>query len=294
VQVYKLNRTGTAEDGEEAEAPVMPEKFRPEFSLEGWVVDPNNEYQHVTYADRYLPLVVKSIQQFEDPNRTLLDKFELESTPIPVMEDESDPGIWAVAVWEDVNPNLDFISVYVRGLTNAYKIKFDADANQKLQHKTLQLNFWRPGDSVEQTRDSIIYGIPLVDKPLDQIEVSQKYHLPGPRLDIYLNNLNVDGETKIGSVDAEVDYATLESPSIAQLTAGEFPEVLANELNGRGFDVANASQLLELVPGRLWKFTLEMGGVPREFQIRFEPQFWEKEGEGIRFLRSLAHLWIYR
>ena len=66
-------------------------------------------------------------------------------------------GLWGVAIWEDVDPQIDFFSVYVSGLTNAYDWR---DSSEGLQagapvaarpqvhtHKQLQLNFWRPGDA---------------------------------------------------------------------------------------------------------------------------------------------------
>ena len=53
---------------------------------------------------------------------------------------------------EDVDPNIDFVSVYIKGLTNAFRLGRSTDDPSKL--KTLQLNFWRPGDTVaEQTID---------------------------------------------------------------------------------------------------------------------------------------------
>ena len=81
-----------------------------------------------------------------------------------------DRGVWGVATWEDIDPNIDFFSIYVGGLTNAYQW---TDPRGRLQagrppgtgrqfaHKTLQLNFWRPGDESEPERA----GNPLRRRP---------------------------------------------------------------------------------------------------------------------------------
>jgi hypothetical protein len=77
-------------------------------------------------------------------------------------------GAWGVAMWEDVDPELDFFSVYVSGVTNAYKWTDPPGAykagdglgkGRKFARKQLQLNFWRPGDAVNPTEREIRYGV---------------------------------------------------------------------------------------------------------------------------------------
>ena len=62
---------------------------------------------------------------------------------------------WGVATWEDVDPATDHFSIYVQGLTNAYRWVDPPGAYKKgnppgtgrqFYPKTLVLNFWRPGD----------------------------------------------------------------------------------------------------------------------------------------------------
>jgi len=92
-------------------------------------------------------------------------------------KNEVDPGVWAVAIWENVNPNIDYVSVQIQGLSNAYRLK---DPEKKTSFaKTLQLNFWRPGDAVGQQRDDLTYGVPLVDDAREQIRICKFYDLPG-------------------------------------------------------------------------------------------------------------------
>ena len=78
-------------------------------------------------------------------------------------------GIWGVATWEDVDPAIDFFSVFVGGLSNALKWHDPSGAYQtgdlpgkgrKFLRKTLQLNFWRPGDDLAENEREIRYGIP--------------------------------------------------------------------------------------------------------------------------------------
>jgi hypothetical protein len=100
-------------------------------------------------------------------------------------------------------------------------------------------------------------------------------------------------EVFLTEVDGEVDLASLDSPLVAQLDKGEVPESLAAALSDLGIEVP-AGGLEVLVPGRWWNFRVERDGVQQAFRVRMQPQFWEKEGDGIRFIRSLDHFWIYR
>ena len=68
-----------------------------------------------------------------------------------------------------VDPRSDFFSIYVRGLTNAYRWQdppngFKAGdppgTGRRFLYKTLQLNFWRPGDSLDHNEDEIRFGVP--------------------------------------------------------------------------------------------------------------------------------------
>ena len=43
------------------------------------------------------------------------------------------------------------------------------------QLKTLQLNFWRPGDVVYEHEEEIRYGVPAVSDPAEQAKILTKY-----------------------------------------------------------------------------------------------------------------------
>lgn len=145
-----------------------PIRFFPVFEL----VD----HEHGTrYIDQVVPWAVKRIHDVElrDPRIELRNSVEMTRVAAKVSSDEVDRGLWGVAIWKGVDPRTDFFSVYVRGLTNAYQWEDQPDAFQpgdppstgrRFTYKTLQLNFWRPGDTVRETDDRIRYGMPLVSR----------------------------------------------------------------------------------------------------------------------------------
>ncbi len=137
-------------------------RFFPHFVLE------SKEYDKA-YLDRVIPVAVQAIQQKEDPNRKLLDSVQISNKPIPLSTDLVDHSVWGVATWEEVDPRIDFFSVYVAGLTNAYRWTDQPEAfkpgdapgkGRTLLEKTLVLNFWRPGDEFVEDQRIIRYGIP--------------------------------------------------------------------------------------------------------------------------------------
>ena len=69
----------------------------------------------------------------------------------------------------DVDLRIDFFSVFVHGLTNAYRWEDPAAGvkpgdkigkGRKFKYKELQLNFWRPGDEFHANDQDFYYGIP--------------------------------------------------------------------------------------------------------------------------------------
>jgi hypothetical protein len=94
--------------------------------------------------------------------------------------------LWGVATWEDVDPRIDFLSIFVKGLTNAYDYRQPADPAiageppSKFKMKTLQLNFWRPSDSQAEGAAEIRYGVPKSADPIKQAEFIAPYGLTEP------------------------------------------------------------------------------------------------------------------
>jgi len=170
--VYRVKNTGhemkpvIKEPGEfdgvvEIETGAKPVQFTPQFFLE------SPEFNKV-YPDRIIPLAVEAIRKCEDPNRQFFDSVEI-AGEIPVGK-----SIWGVATWEDIDPRIDRIHLYVAGLTNAYRWVDPKDAkgeyeyqsgkplgaHRQLAKKMLQLNFWRRGDEFLEHEGEIGLGLP--------------------------------------------------------------------------------------------------------------------------------------
>lgn len=132
------------------------------------------------YLDRILPAIKPKIKAREKITTTLHNSVEISSIPIPRTTDPAAPGVWGVAAWEDVDPNIDFFSVFVYRLTNAFREVESAEGKSVYEQKVLQLNFYRPGDTVAQIEDQVRFGIPAYTDPEEQQYVLEQYGLEKP------------------------------------------------------------------------------------------------------------------
>jgi hypothetical protein len=137
-------------------------RFQPSFVLQCY------EYPKA-YLDRLIPVAIGPIQRREDPNRPLLNSVQMAAQDIPVSSDRVDRSVWGVATWEDIDPRIDFFSIFVQGLTNAYRwvdppgVYRPGDPpgkGRQFTYKTLQLDFWRPGDKYNLSEREIHFGTP--------------------------------------------------------------------------------------------------------------------------------------
>lgn len=147
-----------------------PVRFVPQFALESRDLTSDGKPVAKEYLDRVIPEAVAAISKRETPGRMLLNSVEIAETPIPVSDGRIDKGVWGVATWVDVDPRIDFFTVYVGGLTNAYRwvdnpaVYKPGDTpgrGRRFTRKTLQLNFWRPGDELAPNEREFRYGVPL-------------------------------------------------------------------------------------------------------------------------------------
>jgi len=140
----------------------IPVQFVPKFVLK------SHEFSR-EYPDRVIPLALPAIRMREDRNRNFLNSITMAKEEIPVGETR-----WGIAMWENIDPRIDFFSIYVRGLTNAYRWQ-DQPAGytpgqdpiakgRKFARKELKLNFWRPGDEYYENEKEIRYGTPTGPK----------------------------------------------------------------------------------------------------------------------------------
>jgi hypothetical protein len=144
------------------------------------------------YLDRVIPAALEPIRARELPGRPdvkLHNSLSISEVPLPVSDEQNDHGVWGVATWVDVDPRTDYFVVYVQGLTNAYRFEDPPGAfkkgdpsgtGRKLLKKTLQLNFWRPGDTVDPHEEEIRYGARLDPDPAEQQKILEKYGVDRP------------------------------------------------------------------------------------------------------------------
>jgi hypothetical protein len=277
-------------DRPDVDPSTLPGRFFPVFTLVGWVQNPQTKaYDRVEYVDRALPTAARQIQLEEDPARTLLDSIEMARTELPLAKGKSDGGVWGVAMWTNVDPRIDYASLRIKGLTNAYRIVNNEDGSKSFRFRELQLNFYRPGDTQRESEDRISLGIPLVDSPREQVQIAQRYELPGPLFQIFETLKEVDQELKF-EADSQINLDTFMSPMAITLDEGKLPESLAKGFADIGISVPADVAVEKLIPGAKWALSVEK----RRFEIRLEPQYWERLGEGIRLIKHLDHLWTYR
>ena len=131
------------------------------------------------YLDRIIPSAKDVIAAREQITAPVYNSVEITRQRIPSTTDPSAPGVWGVLTWIDVNPQIDFLSLYVSGLTNAFEQDGEGP-DAPYRRKALQLNFFRPGDAMEQTEDLIRFGIPAYDNPEEQAYILEKYNVPEP------------------------------------------------------------------------------------------------------------------
>ncbi len=141
-------------------------RFIPHFVLE------SKEYKK-EYLDRIIPAALAPIKAREFPGEkdlVLHDSISISTVDVPLSEERIDKSVWGVVTWEQIDPRIDYFTVYTQGLTNAFKFQDPPGAfkkgsppgtGRKFTTKTLQLNFWRPGDTVEEDEEEIRYGVRL-------------------------------------------------------------------------------------------------------------------------------------
>ena len=161
-------------------------RFFPHFVLA------SSEYKK-EYLDRVIPAALAPIREREFPGREVDLKNSLTIAEVPL--GVSDPAMnvdhseWGVVTWVDVDPRIDYYLVYVQGLTNAYQF-VDPDGGfkkgdqpgsaRKFTKKTLQLNFWRPGDTVDPHEEEIRYGCRIDSDPVEQQEIFAQFGIDKP------------------------------------------------------------------------------------------------------------------
>ena len=96
-------------------------RFTPVFTLEVHnALRKEVEGSAKAFVEQYIPIVLPAIRAREDKNREFLTSAQMPQKELRVGE-----TVWGVATWQDIDPNNVWFSVYVEGLTNAYKFTDD-------------------------------------------------------------------------------------------------------------------------------------------------------------------------
>lgn len=165
--------------------PSQELRFFPHFVLR------STEYKK-EYLDRVIPAALAPIKAREFPGRTdvtLHDSLSISEVPIKKSDDTNDNRVWGVVTWIDVDPRIDYYTLYIQGLTNAYRFDDPAGAFKKgdqpgtgrtITKKTLQLNFWRPGDTIDPAEEEIRYGCRMDSDPVEQQKIFAEFGIDKP------------------------------------------------------------------------------------------------------------------
>jgi len=173
--VYRVRNTGAGFTPEQqpdgtyvaTEKATDEIRFYPQFVLTSQDRGRDGKRVRKSYLDRIMPSAIEAIGRRELPGGKLLSSVEISESVLPVEKGRSVGGLWGVAVWEDVDPQVDFFSVYVGGLSNAYEwqdkpgdfqVGDPLGKGRKFIRKQLQLNFWRPGDAYAEEEREIRFG----------------------------------------------------------------------------------------------------------------------------------------
>jgi hypothetical protein len=173
--VYRVRNTGAGLAGEiegdgeyvTAEKATDSIRFQPRLVLASQDRMADEPGVRKAYLDRLVPVAMDTIRERELPGGDLLNSVQMAERDLAVEDGRTQRGAWGVAMWEDVDAETDFFSIYVGGLTNAYRWQDPEGAYQagdapgkgrKFARKTLQLNFWRPGDALNPEEREFRYG----------------------------------------------------------------------------------------------------------------------------------------
>jgi hypothetical protein len=158
-----------------APAPAPVRTF-PNFKFEGLVRNAETgEFQRKVYIDRIVPVAIPEIQRRERPPMALRGSVTISRQDIPVTPEGEEGGVWGVAMWTDIDPRIDYFSIFVEGLNSEYEMDVQGAGDFAYRFETLQLNFWRPGDAYAENEKEIRFGVRLVDSPVEQQEILQLY-----------------------------------------------------------------------------------------------------------------------
>ena len=109
-----------------------PIPFGPHFVFETHEALSRDEglLEHQDHLDRIVSTAIGPISRREKiPYDMLHDSVSISEHPIPAGEER-----WGVAIWEDIDPRIDFFTVFIYGLTNSLRWEHEAEFETDLEH----------------------------------------------------------------------------------------------------------------------------------------------------------------
>jgi hypothetical protein len=236
-----------------------------------------------------LPAAVPQIAAAEKMAGLLHDSVSMARQDLSV-GDQAPDGLWGVATWLDVDPRVNFASVSVQGLSNAFRSDQFGD-DPKHQVKTLQINFWRPGDS-NLGDAKFRLGVAFDDDNVQrQRQLMEKYHLPGPELVIERIVPETGAPIRLGYVPAAYDLETKNSPVLQDLNQGQVPDAVADFLQRLGFAQAEDFNVTTSLPDARWTLQNAQG---HTWTVTLQPLTWKVTRDKFDFVGPLDYFWDFR
>lgn len=169
------------------------------ISIPRFVLHIDDQGQEKTYNDEINLEIQKAIYEREVGRRgrsaELLNMVEaIGEVSEPVSVKDPDPlskAKYGVAIWRNVDPKTDYFTVYMSGLTNAYRISTDAAGGTVVEEKVAIQKFARPGDEFLQDEQEFR----VIDQPTWAYRV-RNADLQVPNLETVLRNARKDSPPK--------------------------------------------------------------------------------------------------
>ncbi len=156
-----------------------PTQFIPEFTLTTYD-QPDSDVPVQQYLDEVLPeamAVINSVERRRASDPVYLDSVNIvQSLPPAVPADETDVDwIYGCATWRNVDPETDFFTISMRGLSNGYELRPGPDSENVTWRKSLIQQVSRRGDRFDPNQVEFEYTAPpewvyLPDQPSIAVE----------------------------------------------------------------------------------------------------------------------------
>ncbi|MBX3452382.1 MAG: hypothetical protein KF777_22690 [Planctomycetaceae bacterium] len=124
--------------------PVSPPLFIPEFTLVT-----TDTPERISYPDQVIPEALPVINRREkyDYGTSVSVVGPIPPAAAPGATDVQ--GVAGVAMWRNLDPSADRFTVFLTGFSNGIQVVTTPDGGTAVQSKTIQQDYWRPGDQFD-------------------------------------------------------------------------------------------------------------------------------------------------